>query len=516
MTTPPNQDPWDAIVIGAGISGLTAACALATRGRRVLVLEQHRIAGGLTQTFQRRQWTFSTGVHYLGGVGPDPGEGGHFGRLLAALTDGAMAFAPSANPYDLVRLPGFEFGIAHPEAAYREALRSRFPHEAAAIDHWFDEMAQARHAAFALLAARGMPGWMAWGLRRWNAREIGRHVHRTVADAVAGIGDPRLRAVLAARWGDYGSPPGQAPLVEHALITGAYNHGAFYPVGGPARFAQTMVPVIERAGGEVRLGADVRRIVVDAGRAGGVEVELGGRRRTEPARHVVSTMGVPATADALGDTVAPDWQAAARRLRPGLGCIALYLGFEGDIAAAGASSANVWLHESVDVGQVWRAPADVDAPGLFVSFPSLKDPSAGHAHTAEVLALCDPAIFQPWLDTPDGERPEAYLALKAWIEARLLAQFDRHFPALAPLRRFHELSTPLTQRHFVRTPSGAMYGLEMSAERIDAPVLKVRTPVPGLLLAGQDISGAGVQAAAMSGLMAAAAIDPALLRLLSG
>jgi len=40
----------------------------------------------------------------------------------------------------------------------------------------------------------------------------------------------------------------------------------------------------------------------------------------------------------------------------------------------------------------------------------------------------------------------------------------------------------------------------------------VRTPVAGLLLAGQDVSGAGVQAAAMSGLMAAAVIEPALLR----
>jgi flavin-dependent dehydrogenase len=39
--------------------------------------------------------------------------------------------------------------------------------------------------------------------------------------------------------------------------------------------------------------------------------------------------------------------------------------------------------------------------------------------------------------------------------------------------------------------------------------------VPGLLLAGQDVSGAGIQAAAMSGMMAAAAIEPALLRQLA-
>jgi len=40
--------------------------------------------------------------------------------------------------------------------------------------------------------------------------------------------------------------------------------------------------------------------------------------------------------------------------------------------------------------------------------------------------------------------------------------------------------------------------------------------VPGLLLAGQDVSGPGIQAACMSGLLAAAAVEPSLLRRLGG
>ena len=128
---------WDAIVVGSGMGGLGAATALARRGRRVLVLEQHAVAGGLTQTFTRRDWTFATGVHYIGGVGPVAGPGGQFGRLLAWLTDGALQFAPCANPYDIVRLPGFEFGIVHPEDGYRHALHARFPRQHEAIDQWF-------------------------------------------------------------------------------------------------------------------------------------------------------------------------------------------------------------------------------------------------------------------------------------------------------------------------------------------------------------------------------------------
>jgi all-trans-retinol 13,14-reductase len=161
---------------------------------------------------------------------------------------------------------------------------------------------------------------------------------------------------------------------------------------------------------------------------------------------------------------------------------------------------------------VWQAPADEDAPALFVSFPSLKDPSHQGKHTAEVVAPCDGRAFERWLPLAAGDRPEPYRALKAQAEQRLLGQFRHHFPALAPLLRFHELSTPVTQQQVVRSPGGAMYGLEMSAARLASPALGVRTPVPGLLLAGQDVSGGGIQAACISGLLAAAAVEPSLLR----
>jgi all-trans-retinol 13,14-reductase len=96
------------------------------------------------------------------------------------------------------------------------------------------------------------------------------------------------------------------------------------------------------------------------------------------------------------------------------------------------------------------------------------------------------------------------------VEERLLAQFLGHFPALRPMLRFHELSTPLTQRRYVRSPDGAMYGIEMTAKRLTSPALHVRTPLPGLLLAGQDVTSPGVQGAFMGGLLAAASIEPRL------
>ena len=503
---------WDTIVLGSGIGGLSTAAALAQSGQRVLVLEQHDIAGGLTQTFRRGEWSFATGVHYIGGVGPIAGPDGQFGRLLSWLSDGELAFADSGNPYDIVRLPGFEFAIAHPESAYHQQLVARFPAHTAEIAAWFAEMAAARKASMALFAMRGMPAVLAWALRLWRGTEVERLSQRTLADALAPITDARLRAVLGARWGDYGAPPTQAPLLEHALVTGSYNAGAYFPIGGPARFAECLQPVIEMAGGAVIISAAVSNIVVTNGRATGVDYQKAGAAYRENAAHIVSAMGVVNTVACLDPSHAPDWHNELKRFAPGLSYISLFLGFEGDIKKAGASSANIWIYESEDIGAVWTDLTDEDAPGLFVSFPSLKDPCTTSKPTAEVLAICDASAFTKWLVHPEVKPDEEYHALKAWIEERLLAQFARHFPTLSPMVRFHELATPVTQQRYVRSPSGAMYGINMDAERLSSTALNVRTPIPGLLLAGQDVAGAGIQASAMSGLMAAIAIQPGLLR----
>ena len=507
---------WDAIVIGSGIGGLTAAAALAKRDRRVLVLEQHSIAGGLTQTFQRQDWTFAPGVHYLGGVGPQRGPQGQFGRLLAWLTDGALSFTACANPYDIVHLPGFEFGIEHPEQAYREALFERFPRQHAAIAGWFAACEAARRSALTLFALHSMPAWMSWGLRLWRGAEAELWARQTVAEELARLDDPRLRAVLGARWADYGAPPAQAPMAVHALVTGVYNAGSYYPVGGPSRFAQTLVPVIEAAAGEVRLRADVKRILTRDGQACGVEFEQDGLRRQELARQVISAMGVANTVACLDADIAAAWQQCIRTLAPGVSYVTLFVGLEGDIAAAGAGTANHWIYEHEDIGAIWHNPADEDAPSLFVAFPSLKDPTSPGKPTAEVVAVLDAAAFASWLSVPDDPRSEDYQAFKAWIEQRLLLQFLRHFPALKPMVRFHELSTPVTQLRYVRSPDGAMYGVEMTAERLISPALHVRTPLPGLLLAGQDVTSPGVPGAFMGGLMAAATVEPALWGKLSG
>ena len=500
---------FDAIVIGSGIGGLAAAAALAKHGRCVLVLEQHFQLGGLTQTFGRREYTFSTGLHYIGGVGQAPGPENQFGRMLGWLTDGRLRFASIGSPYDIVRLPELEFPVEAPLSVYIARLKATFPHETLAIDGYFTACDEAKRASVALFAARALPAPLAAIVRWVNARRVRRALGTTTAEAVRDIRDARLAALLTARWGDYGVVPAQSPFAVHALVTGSYFSGAYYPVGGPAKFAEALGESIAGAGGELRTRAAVAEIRVALGRVAGVRL-AGGEVIDAPV--VISAMGAHNTAAALPDGVAPDWRKAVASLKPGISYVSLYLGFRGNIRDHGATPANIWVYESNDVGRVWERPTDEDAPAMYVSFPSLKDPTHRDPdrHTAEVVTICRWESFAAWAASMPTKRPGEYEATKAWIGENLLAQFKRHFPRLGPLIDFHEVSTPLSQASFVAANQGAMYGLEMSAERMSHRALKVRTPVPGLLLAGQDAAGPGIQGAFMGGFMAAASIEPRL------
>ena len=65
----PSADRFDAVVVGAGIAGLTAAAELNSRGLKVLVLEQNHQAGGLMAGIRRQGFYFDAGCQSFENMG---------------------------------------------------------------------------------------------------------------------------------------------------------------------------------------------------------------------------------------------------------------------------------------------------------------------------------------------------------------------------------------------------------------------------------------------------------------
>lgn len=61
---------WDAIIIGAGMAGLSTAALLASTGRRVLLLEAIHYPGGCASSYEKDGGTYDVGATTFSGVSP--------------------------------------------------------------------------------------------------------------------------------------------------------------------------------------------------------------------------------------------------------------------------------------------------------------------------------------------------------------------------------------------------------------------------------------------------------------
>ncbi len=510
MMVVPSTIEFDAIVIGSGMGGMTTATALSRLDYRVLLLEQAQTIGGLTHAFSRNGFTWDVGLHYCGTFGHDQPAG----RILDWLSGGTIKFQSVGSVYDTLHFPDrFEISVARPAVAYKMELKDHFPDSAAEVDAYFEALQSAEEALHMVAAERSLPDPFRAAHRWWNEKKIQRWCGRTTGEVIADIvADPKLAAVLSAQWGTYGGKPKEASFAVHATVMSHYLEGASYPVGGAAAIAKGLVPVIEAAGGNARAGTPVSEILIEDGKAFGVQTSAGEVFR---APIIVSAVGAGETVKRLlpANIAGQEWAREIAGFKPSICHFNIFLGFQGEIARSGATHSNHWFYESWDPNDaIWAVTDDVKPPMMFVSFPSLNnpahDPGPAHRHTGDILVWADWSSVASFADGGADDRPTEWAAFKQRVEARLMASFIEKFPALAPLVVYRELGTPLATASFTRHEKGGFYGVETTPRRILSDALNARTPVPGLFLTGQDVMTPGIAGALWGGMLGAAAVDP--------
>jgi all-trans-retinol 13,14-reductase len=505
-------DEWDAIVIGSGIGGLSVAATLAKlANKRVLVLERHYTAGGFTHTFRRPGYEWDVGVHYIGEASH---RRGMTRRLFDFVTDGELEWADMGDVYDRIILGENSYDFVKGRDNFRAQLHEYFPSDKDAIDAYLEKVMGTARKAQLFFAEKAVPPFVSTLFGGMMRRPVLREAQRTTREVLEEITqNQELIGVLTGQWGDYGLVPAKSSFFTHAILVAHYFRGAAYPVGGSSRIAETILPVIEGAGGEVVTNAEVAEIIIEDGRAVGVKLVDEHELR---APTVISDAGITNTFERLvpAEIAEPiGYAAKAREVGSSVAHLSLYVGLKGTTEDLQLKKTNFWVYQNHKHEEnCERFEADINAPFpvVYLSFPSAKDPDfdrryPGHS-TIEAVTLGPYAPFKAWENTSWKKRGAEYDELKASLSERLLESIYKYAPATRGKVELSELSTPLTTRNFAAHPRGEIYGLQQTPARFKQRWLRPRTPIKGLYLTGADVAGPGVLGALMGGMLCSSAV----------
>lgn len=469
----------DAVVIGGGCAGMSAAITLARFGRKVVLIEGDRRLAPVLRGFERQGLHFDTGFHYVGGLGA--------GEVLDTLFR-FLGLAPHLAPvpyrsdgFDVCRFErlGREVAIPYGDELLQERLGRAFPGQEGLVGDYLDDV-----------------------LKVWNS-SLFLNLHKAAsADELLSFGDgPTLASRLAACGSDellqtclalpcllYGSTPEEASFANHALVAGSYFSSVHGLRGGGRSLVEGFNKALAEAGVEVICGARVAGIDVENRRLSGVSLADG---RRIVARHCIYT-GHPSY---LPDLLPPGGLRPSfyRRLREYPETPSAFMLFgvlSKEMPLLGGR--NLFLTRAVRPAQLLGEQQDT----VYLTGGDCLDDGR---QVVTAFSTTDFSEYEPWRASVSGQRPAAYYDLKQRHAAALLERIGSGCPELKGNLEIVESASPLTMRDWAASPRGSLYGLRHTAE--DFPLLPM-TRIDGLLLAGQSVLLPGVLGATVSAMVA--------------
>ncbi|UCG43969.1 MAG: NAD(P)/FAD-dependent oxidoreductase [candidate division WOR-3 bacterium] len=459
------------VIVGAGMAGLSAGCYARMNGFKALILEMHRIPGGLCAAWKRKGYTFDISMHWLAGsksgalyqmwqeLGVIENRRFHYHDEMYRIESGRRTLSFCIDPErllaqmlelspadeklsrDFVRLltgPGF-MGLA-----------SLKPPETSGL---FDRIGM----MFRALPLVGV------------LRKCGK---QTVQGFAARFTDPFLReavrmAIDAPGWRMLRFPlVGMAGAMRSSVAEGGV------PIGGSQQVAFTIAERFKQLGGEARYNCLVTGILVENNRAAGVKLADGSEVRADTV--IWAADGHKLIFDILDSRYIDE---RIRRMYsewvPVRPIVQVCLGVNRDMSKEPARLA-FELTQPVTVAGETRKWLSV----IHHSFDPTMAPEGKSA--VEVWFPCRYGYWQAL----EQDRPR-YDAEKQRIADLTIAELDQRWPGFRKQVEVLDVATPATYVRYTGNWLGSPDGWYMTPENMRAEPLRNLPGLEGLWLAGQ-------------------------------
>ena len=444
---------YDAVVIGAGNGGLTAAATMARKGLNVLLLERHNIPGGAATSFCRGRFEFEVALHQLSGLGT-PQKPGLLRMQLDKLgvTDD-LEFVELSDLYHVALPDGFRITLKTDRDETIAVLQEKFPHEKEAIQNFFDLMAAyANDMIGAFIFRDPEPS-------RDKYPNLYKYAFRSSKEMLDEyFSDPLLKAILSVYWGYLGVPPTRLAFGYLAMIFFQYMEFKPYHVkGGSQALSNAILNKFLSYGGTARFNCGAKKIIAGDGQVKGVVTDNDEKYSTE---FVVSNASQISTYTRLlaPEHVSRDSMLEMKGRNLSSSAFTMFIGFDCEPEQLGIAESTNFLMTSSDISDTIldrMQRLDIQDELMVLSCYDIADPDFSPPGTcqANVVTL---KYGEPWLRIP----PRQYHDVKYRCAESMLKRIEQIYPAARNHIEEIEVGTPLTHMRYLGHPGGAIYGYE--------------------------------------------------------
>jgi phytoene dehydrogenase-like protein len=457
---------YEAIIIGAGISGLVCANYLAKSGMKVLVVERRKKPGGYCVSFERDGFGFDVCRH-LGGFG----TGGVMRFICSDIGIYKSLGITRCDLSDIIIIGSKKAGIFSDISKTKNSFKEAMPEESGNIDLFFGFVSGLN--VFEIVAKYSKDTFMDILNRFFINGEV--------------------KNLFCALLGNAGLGPSQLSAVKGLLL---YNQfildGGYYMPGGNGRFPEALLDGLKRKGGEALFNTAVKKIGLNNSKAEGVFLESGEFIASD---YTVSACDATETfMELMGESyLDKNFIKQLKSLIPSISVFTVFLGIEG-------KSYEILKHKS----SIWYDPLDYSPEDNFAT-------TYNEIHNGELNVNSGRVVITPTFSDKGDKRMALTLYIAApykdpqfWDEHKesfcenVINRAERLLPGISNGIRTKVIATPHTFYKYTLNKNGAMYGWASIPGQIDASVMPSVTPIDKLFLCGHWTSTGFGQGGVMS------------------